>query len=187
MGALALGLLVAAASCGGDGYEVSELPAIVLQASEAPEGTVHERDESGTRALREFSVSGQERLQGEGFVDGYATVFGPTGGVTTHLEVTSGAMVFEDGSGAEASMAVVLQDVEGRLIEATEMSADGLGAESAGLSGPVEGDARQRSALLYVWRTDNLVLFVIASALLESAPSPEVILGLAETMDSRAS
>jgi hypothetical protein len=193
LGAVAVGLaLVACSSGGGEPFAEDDLPRIVLQADEAPEGTRKVAELGGPQDLEEFATSPAERqsLVADGFVKGYVVYFAPD----TYFAVTRPsdeelaaavsvqviAGLFHADEGARSSLDRYVEDLSTRQVPGAATDPwEALGEEAFRL----EGEAPDGSPVIaYLWRVRNLVLVVAGSGPIRDA----VVLGLARTVDDRA-
>jgi len=191
---VAVGLALVACSSGvGEPFAEDDLPRIALRADEAPEGTRKVAELGGAQDLESFATSPVEReaLVADGFVQGYVVYFAPDTYFAVsrpseqELEAAVSVQViaglFGAGEGARSSLDRYVEDLSTRQVPgaATE-PIEALGEEAVRL----EGKAPDGSPVIaYLWRVRNLVLVVAGSGPIDHA----VVLGLARTMDARAS
>jgi hypothetical protein len=171
-------------------FTTEQLPDIVLQADEAPDGTREVAGAGGEQDLDTFAVDAAEReaLVADGFVSGYVAYFAPEAYFdpqefvdedSISFQVIAG--VFETPDGASSSLRRFLGDLRDRqLTEAAAVSVPELGDESYGLSGSSPGDGSP--LLVYLWRRGNLILVLSGSGPVE----PAAMLAAAQTMADRA-
>jgi hypothetical protein len=197
--AAALTLLVAVA-CHADGgsstlsepgpYMRSDVDAIVLGPSDAPEGTSYVDGVSGFQDLQSFARDDVElaHLREDGFQVGHLALFFPSshadGGVpqplTNHSTIVQGITgLFHDPDGAERSIERYVQDLRSRQLPgARDVPATGLGDTSFGFRGKTPDGARVQ---MYVWRIGNLILAISASGPVD----PDEVRSLADLLDGR--
>jgi hypothetical protein len=191
-GAAVVGLALVACSGGGNLFEEDDLPRIVLQADEAPEGTRKVAGRGGAQDLETFATSAAERaaLVADGFVRGHVAYFAPeTYFATTRpsdeelaaaISVQVIAGLFEAVDGAASALDRYVDDLSTRQVPgaATERWG-GLGQEAFRLEGRASDGS---SVIAYLWRVENLVLVVAGSGRIED----RLVLDLARTVDARA-
>ncbi len=187
------GLALGAPACaeGGGAFAAEDLPGIVLQADEAPEGTRIVAGRGGPQDLEGFASRAEEReaLVADGFVRGYVVYFAPETyfaatrpsdeELAAAISVQVIAGLFEGADGAGSSLERYLDDLSTRQVPgaATEPF-DGLGEEGYELIGPAPDGT---PVVAYLWRVENLVLVVAGSGPVPSS----VVLRLARTVDAR--
>jgi hypothetical protein len=189
---LAAGLAVVAIACSSSergSFTAKQVPDIVLQADEAPEGTRAVVGAGGEQDLDTFAVDAAEReaLVADGFVSGYVAYFAPEAYFDPEQFVDDDSIsfqviagVFETADGASSSLRRFLGDLRDRqLAEAADVAVPELGDESYGLSGSSPADGS--SLLVYLWRRDNLILVLSGSGPVE----PATMLSAARTMADR--
>jgi hypothetical protein len=190
---LAVALAIAAAACSASergSFTMEQVPGIVLQADEAPEGTRKVAGVGGEQGLDTFARNATERaaLVRDGFVSGYVSYFAPdayfdpeesVGADAISFQVIAG--VFETPGGASSSLRRFLGNLRTRqLAGAVDAPAPELGDESYGLSGssPADGSA----LIVYLWRRSNLILVISGSGPVD----PSAMRSAAQAMAERA-
>lgn len=126
-------------------------------------------------ALSELQAAGLADAYG----NGWATSDFITPGGAEGTTLISIAMLFPDAESASQGFDAFTQPDEEVWDRYTPLPAEGLGDEGFGMRGQLEGVP----GIGYVWRVDNVLLFVGS----EGALSPEVMRGLADEMDTQAS
>jgi len=188
--ALAVALILPACGGGGRTFSPDDLPRILLQPSEAPEGTAYAEGYSGPRSLEAFARDGAEldALRADGFRAAYVAYFPPEAFFERRtippdaVAIQVIAVLFEGPDGASTTMNRFVGDVrERQLRDATDLPAGGLGDESFGLQGRAAVDGSP--LVVYVWRVRNLVLVASGSGPI----SAEEVRTLAGKMQARAS
>lgn len=186
-----LGLVLAACGGGQGTFEPGDLAGIVIQPEDAPDGTQHVQSMEGSVALASLWVASTDgsriarEMLGSGFVDAARRQF--EGGTLASPDAAlaiSLAILFEDEESARGGRDLT---VEGFMSDergtSTEISADGLGDEAAGVGGLYEPSNPEVSASAFVWRIGNLVLVAYGAGAIDEAGVRE----LAERMNERAS
>jgi hypothetical protein len=185
-------VVVTASACasGGDALEREDLPVIILQADEAPEGTRKVADVGGEQDLDVFARDATERaaLVEDGFLAGYVVYFAPEasfapGGSADDDAVAFQAIagLFRDADGASSSLHRYLDDLRTRQIESVvTLEAVDVGEESFGLRGRAPADGSP--LLVYLFRVRNVILVVSGSGPVDEA----AVAAAAEAMAARA-
>jgi hypothetical protein len=170
-------------------FGADDLPVILPHPDDAPAGT-RASTLGGPSDLDSFARDAAERdaLVADGFVAAYAVYFPPESSFRRepHAEADVAfqavAGVYENASGATSSLHRYVEDLRTRqMIGASDVSAGGLGDEAFGLAGAAASDGS--FLRVYAWRVSNLILVLVASGPVHE----ETALGLARTMDGRAS
>ena len=174
-----------------DAFEREDLPAIVLQADEAPVGTRKVADAGGEQDLDAFARDATERaaLVEDGFLSGYVVYFAPEAWFEPGEFVDDGPVAFQaiaglfrDADGASSSLRRYLGDLRTRQIQdaVTLEAAVDVGEESFGLRGRAPADGSP--LLVYLFRVRNLVLVVSGSGPVDEA----AVAAAADAMAARA-
>lgn len=193
MAALSLAAGLALAACGGGQktFESDDLPGIVLEQDEVPEGATLVALRDGSVAVAglwgtnpDASRIGRELLAG-GFVDAARTHFETqtlTG--SDGVIVFSVAILFEDTDSASRGLQLAAEGyLEDGQSAPREVSAEGLGEDGLGVEGLFTPENPDLTGSAFVWRTGNLVLLAYGAGALDEGAVRE----LAERMDERAS
>jgi hypothetical protein len=156
-------------------FHREDLDAIVLRASDAPDGTGYAQRFSGFQDLDAFARDAQERtdLIEDGFVVGHLALFGPagwtgpgSGELPLDAPFAQGITgLFETADGADTAYRRFGEDLRTRQFERVrDLPAPLLGQESFALEGTSGGS----HLVIYVWREDNLILAVSGSGVLDT-------------------
>ena len=175
--AAVVAVVAAACSAGAHGFTREEVPDIVLQADEAPEGTRIVAGVGGEQDLDAFARDATERaaLVDDGFVSGYVSYFAPEAYFDPEQFVADDAIsfqviagLFEEPAGASSSLDRFMGDLRDRQLEGAEtIAAPDLGDESHGLSGRSSSDGTE--VVVFLWRRDNLILVLVGSGPVDEA------------------
>lgn len=205
-------LVLLLSACGGGGgggegqqapaestFAQADLPGIVLQEDQAPDGTSFDQENSGPNTLEqtwqsECCQEEQDATRAAGFQAAHLSIFGGEEG-SPFAYVLTAAILFEDPAGAAESIGIA----EGWLTgdgQAPELLL-GLDAEQASMeAGPIEGlgadaisitmtgtpeDGPERQAIFMFWRVGNASLQARGVGLAE-AFGPADVRALADTM-----
>lgn len=165
-------VMLVAVACGGEpNFSESQLPGLVLQPFEAPEGTSLDQGSSGAQTLEEFAGDDEVKkteLVEAGFVTSYfrlflapelfgdGTALSPTGSLATSF-----ALLFRTPEGAEQGLGIVERSVrrDGRNLR--DKPSAGLGDASFGLEGTLEPGLPP--GFLYAWKFGNAVFGIVAA------------------------
>lgn len=175
-------------------YTARDLPAIVLHADEAPEGTEFLEDASGPRDLKRFWPTscclGIQAQFGEAdFQTAQVAVFEQPGRSADPIDtrpgwelVSSSAVLFMTDDGAATAMDLWIDQYRAPVLD--PVGVRGLGGDAVGLAGSPSSPAEL--VYLYFWRYGRLVLALRASTG-EGTVSVEQVRRLVDLMDARAS
>jgi hypothetical protein len=170
-------------------FAADDLPRILPHPDEAPDGTKAQLTLGGARDLDAFARDATERqaLVGDGFVSAYVVYFPPESyfrqepHAETDVAFQAIAGLFDDAEGASSSLARYVEDLRTRqMVDATDVSGQGLGDQAFGLTGAAASDGS--FLRVYAWRTSNLILVLVASG----PVAADTALDLARTIDTRA-
>ena len=182
-------------------FAQEDLPEIVLQESEAPEGTTFSREDSGPITLEEAWESNccqeeQDAVGAAGFQAAHLSVFGGEQGGTFAF-VLSTAMLFEDPAGATESVGVaegwISEDEQAPMLllgidpgdpTIEPVPTQGLGDDATGIA--VSGTSERGQdiqAIVMFWRVGNVSLQARGVGFVE-AFGPEDVRAIADTMSS---
>lgn len=175
-------------------YQRAELPKIVMQPDEAPEGTEFDEDSSGFQTLEQYVENNdakKRRFEAAGFQTSYftqffdPTFFHPASKNSSGIAI-SFAMLFESPEGAGRGLRALQTSLHEEGEDLQDRPAPGIGEESFALHGILDKDAPQKpSGVLIAWRRANAVFGVTGLGEKDTVGEPAVR-QLAELVDQRA-
>ncbi len=166
-------LAVALTGCGATTYTREDLPRLVLQQSQAPEGTQFVHASSGYKSLEEYAKDDQIKkvaLQNAGYVTSYFTFFlsprfygpGKDGTISTEGSLAdSFVLLFETPEGASKGLQIVEEAVRRDGKDLRDRPADDIGDEAIGIKGTLQ--VGLPPGYLFAWREGNVVLGLVAA------------------------
>lgn len=206
LSAALISTLFVAAACGGGKtqqqssavFDEADIAAIILQATDAPAGTQHQPDDSGSQTVDDIADDANEKtlLTDAGFTAAHQASF-----VTPALLTADDPSEVPAGARLIGAVAIGLRDAAGatRILDEfrKDFTADAQGVGTLSAQGGVPGDtgyAYSFSALdtdtplggfTIIWRHGNGVFAIIAAGVPGAATEAET-LSLAATMNGRA-
>lgn len=175
-------------------YARADLPKIVLQPEEAPEGTEYDEDSSGFQTLEQYVENNEDkrrRFAEAGFQTSYFAQFFDPAFFHPAAEGSAGlalsfAMLFESPEGAGRGLRALQRSVQEEGVDLQDRPAPKIGEESFAVQGVLDKDTAGRpSGVLIAWRRANAV-FGVAGLGEKDAIGEPAVRQLAELVDQRA-
>jgi hypothetical protein len=171
-------------------FTSADVDAIVSGPRDAIRGTAYVEGVSGMQDLQAFARDDTElaHLRSDGFEVGHLALFFPKDHTIRGVPLTNDSVIvqgitglFHDAAGAESAMDRYVGDLRSRqLLDPRDVPSDGLGDRAVGLLGSSPDGGH---VLIYVWRTDNLILAVAGVGPIEQ----QRVRALADLVNGRAS
>lgn len=197
--------LFVGAACGGGGtaqqqsrvvFDEADIAAIILQAADAPAGTQHQPNDSGSQTIDEIADDANERtiLADAGFRAAHQASFITPALLTANdpSDITANArligavaIALRDTAGATKVLEEFRKDFNADAQGAASLSASGVGDTGLAYSFTALDKDTPLGGFTFIWRRGNAVLAIIAAGVPGAATEAETR-SLATTMDGRA-